>query len=257
MTLLALACAKGSPGVTTLALTLAALLPPPAVLADLDPAGSDLLLRMDTQTGGPLDAEHGLLSLGAAVRRGGAALDPHLQVLAGGLQVLAGIATPEQGVGLGPVWPFVARTLHAHTGTVVADCGRLGAGPPTQPVLDEADAVVLVARSTVEHLSHLRDRVRALQESLRRCRSGQPVGVVVVAQERERSAAADVQRLLDAAALNARVLGMLAHDPKGALVLGGALAGRPGRTTLVRSARALVPAVLALAQGSRVDEVVA
>ena len=247
MALLALASTKGSPGVSTLALALAGLLPWPSLVADLDPAGSDLALRLPAADGRPLDPDLGLLSLGAAVRRGGVNVADHVQQLSGGLPVLVGMSTPEQGSGLGPVWAHVAAALAAHPGTVVADCGRIGSGPVTLPVLAAADAVLLVARAATDQLGHLRERVRALHEEIRRTTgTGPNLGVVLIAPERTRRAGPDVQRLLDAAGLPARVVGVVADDPRGAGVLYGTARGAAGRTTLIRSVRALLPAVAGL-----------
>ena len=70
MALVALASAKGSPGVTTAATVLAALWPRSVLLAECDPAGSDLVVRMTAPGGGALTAERGLVSLAAAGRKG-------------------------------------------------------------------------------------------------------------------------------------------------------------------------------------------
>ena len=67
--LLSLASAKGAPGTTTSAHVLAAVWPVPILLVDADPAGSDLIYRLRADNGLPLDAERGLLSLAAQVRR--------------------------------------------------------------------------------------------------------------------------------------------------------------------------------------------
>ncbi|MFN0280720.1 MAG: hypothetical protein ACKVZ6_01970 [Kineosporiaceae bacterium] len=266
MALVAVASAKGSPGVTTLAVALAGVLPGPVLLADLDPAGSDVWLRYRDRAGHPLDPDRGLLSLAAAAHRGTLDLGQHVQVLAGGLPVLLGLSSPEQAVGLGAAWPHIDVALGGVAGTVVADCGRFtgAATPGVAPFVRTADAVVLVARGDAASLAHLRERVRAVHELRggRRPassgngsgqRAGPPasstsVGVVVVAPVRERGAATDVQRLLDAAGLPARVLGHVADDPRGALALSGAGRGAPGRTDLVRSVRGLVPAVTGLVQ---------
>ncbi len=244
MALVAMISAKGAPGVSTLAVALAAVHPRPAVVADLDPAGGDLALRYRDEQGRPLDPERGLLSLGAAVRHGAADPRPHLQTIAGGLEVLVGIASPEQVTGLGPVWPRVSAVLRATPDRdVFADCGRFTSGSPALPVLVEADAVVIVTRSTLEQLAHLRERVQAVAAVTRAGRRGGPVGVAVIAGARERSVAGDLQRLLDAGGLEAVVLGAVALDPKGAGLLASGRHGGVGRSPLVRSVRSLAPAV--------------
>jgi len=244
MTLTALVSAKGSPGTSTTAALLAGLAPRPTVLADLDPAGGDLVLRHRDPGGRPLVPERGLLSLGAGLRRGpdDQVLAEHLQVVSGGLEVLVGVTSPEQVNGLGPVWQNLAGALRTVAGRdVVADCGRLTAGSPAWPVLTAADGVVLVARSRLEDLAHLRERLRWLLQSLALGGHRVPVGLVLIAPEKDRAAAAECRQLLENARLRARILGTLAQDGKGAEILAGRSSRPAGRTSLVRSARALVP----------------
>lgn len=249
MALVAVASAKGAPGVTTTAVALAAVHPGPSIVADVDPAGGDLVWRYTGADGQPLDTGRGLLSLAAVARHGRAELAPHLQTIAGGLPVLAGVTAPEQVTGLGPVWPQLAHTLGTQAGAdVFADCGRVTAGSPAMPVLLAADAVVLVTRAQVEQLAHLRERVRVLADQSGAGTVRPPVGVVVVAAEKDHApVVADVQRLLDAAGLAARVLGAVAWDERGARLLAGAGHGAAGKTSLVRSVRALSAGVRALA----------
>lgn len=168
----------------------------------------------------------------------------------GGLPVLAGVTAPEQVTGLGPVWPQLAQALAGVSGAeVFADCGRVTAGSPAMPVLLAADAVVLVTRAQVEQLAHLRERVRVLADQTGAGTVRPPVGVVVVAPEKDHSpVVADVQRLLDAAGLAARVLGAVAWDERGARLLAGAGHGSAGKSALVRSVRALSVQVRALAE---------
>jgi cellulose biosynthesis protein BcsQ len=244
MGLLALCSAKGSPGVSTLAVGVAALWPRPAVLVDLDPAGSDLIWRYRDERGEPLDPDRGLLSLGATVRRATATVDPqeHVQVLAGGLPIVAGVTHPDQVTGLGPVWPALADALTRWPHDVVADCGRVVPGSPTIPVLARADAVALVVRSGADGFAQLRERLRALTEALRLGRAGAvPTSVVLVTSDRDRHGEQDLQRLLDAERLGVQVLGRVAQDVAGAAALGGSWSPRVARSMLVRSVRALVP----------------
>jgi MinD-like ATPase involved in chromosome partitioning or flagellar assembly len=249
MALVAVASAKGAPGATTTAVALAAVHPGPSLVADVDPAGGDLVWRYTSVDGRPLDTGRGLLSLAAVVRRGRGDLAPHLQAIAGGLPVLAGVTSPEQVTGLGPVWPQLAQALGSVAGVeVFADCGRVAAGSPAMPVLAAADAVVLVTRAQVEALAHLRERVRVLADQAGAGTVRPPIGVVVVAPEKDhRPVVSDVQRLLDAAGLAGRVLGAVAWDVRGARLLAGAGRGSAGKTPLVRSVRALSTGVRALA----------
>ena len=70
MALIVVASDKGSPGVTTTAITLAAVWPRRALLAELDPSGGDVALRLRGPRGAPLSPEVGLISLAVGVRRG-------------------------------------------------------------------------------------------------------------------------------------------------------------------------------------------
>ena len=253
MALVVVASAKGAPGVTTLTVALGALTPG-AIVADLDPDGGDLALRYGRDDGAPLDPDLGLLSLAASLRRDHTdAVSPtgpveeHLQVADGGLDVLLGVTGPDQAVGLGPLWSPLARAL-AETGrTVFADCGRLGPSSPAMPVLMQADAVLLLARAELEELAHLRERLRFLTATLPGRYAGPArIGVVLVAGERDRAAGPRTEQLLRASGLAVPVLGLIADDPRGAARVRGMHGGRAGRTTLVRSIRSLLPAVMAL-----------
>lgn len=235
MSVFAFGSVKASPGVTTALLALAAAWPPDrrVVVAELDPDGGDVAAWYD------LPAQPGLLSYAAAGRRD---LRPdtilaHTQPLPdlGGVQVLAGPASPEQveaalatllGAGLG-------ERLHGVTETdVLVDCGRLRPGSPVTGLLASAAATVLVARSTLAEVAHLRPRAAAL-------RTRRPVLLLIG----DRPYTADEV----AAALDVPVLGVLAHDPRGA----GTLAGhRDGARGLARSklARSAVPVAQRLVQ---------
>jgi cellulose biosynthesis protein BcsQ len=252
MTLVAIASAKGAPGVTTLTVALAALTSG-AVAADLDPDGGDLALRYRAEDGVPLDPDTGLLSLAASLRRDQTGVvdatepvEEHLQIAAGGLAVLVGVAAPDQALGLGPLWSPLARALSETGRLVFADCGRVGPSAPTMPVLLQADAVILLARAELEELAHLRERLRYLSAVLPARPGPTHLGVVLVAAERDRSAAPRTEQLLRSSGLQVPVLGTVADDRRGAGSLRG-LGGRAGRSTLVRSVRSLLTPVAALA----------
>ena len=252
MALLAIAADKGSPGVTTTATALAAVWPRPVMLAETDPSGGDLVYRGTAVHGGPLDPNTGLLSLAATARRGLAPqqLWQHSQRLAGGLDVLVGLAVAEQSAGLTGLWPSLGRafgrlTEQAPGGPdaiggqdcdVLADCGRLGPDSPTLDLLPEASLVLLVARTEPEQLARARDRALALSQRLR---SGPPVGVLLIVDPKHsHRLTGQVDSLLHEA--GARVLGVLADDPAGAEQLAGRRRGAVGKSLLVRSARQVV-----------------
>jgi hypothetical protein len=229
MALIAVAADKGAPGVTTACLALTLVWPRPVLLAECDPAGGDLVYRLPAARGGQLDPGRGLLSLAVAARRG---LAPdqvleHAQKLRGGLDVLVGVVTAEQGARLPDC-------------DVIADCGRVGADGPHYDLLAYASSVVLVTRASLEEVVRLRERVAAVTGALAlRHRQGIPVGVLVVADHRRFHAALTETGQALGPAGAARILGGLAYEPRAAEALGGEQNGRLGRSLLLRTARDL------------------
>jgi len=243
MALIAVAADKGAPGVTTACLALTLVWPRAVLLAECDPAGGDLVYRLPGARGGQLDPGRGLLSLAVAARHGlspGQVLE-HAQKLRGGLDVLAGVVTAEQGTGLEPLWgPVGAALARLPDCDVIADCGRIGADGPHYDLLAYASSVVLVTRASLEEVVRLRERLAAVTGALAlRHRQGIPVGVVVVAGHRRFHAAlAETGQALGPGA-GARILGGLAYEPKSAEALGGEQNGHLGRSLLLRTARDL------------------
>jgi MinD-like ATPase involved in chromosome partitioning or flagellar assembly len=248
MALVAFCSAKGAPGVTTTALAAAALWPRPVLLADCDAAGGDVALRLPSATGRPVDPEVGMLSLTPLARRG---LTPdtvlaHRQVLAGGTEVLAGLASPEQARAVGQLWSVFADALDTLPGTdVLADCGRIGADPVVLPVLARAALVVVVVRPTVSGVVHTRERLRSLEAVLRPHGVGPRVGALVVAPAGDTREVEGVYASLRTELPWVEPLGHLADDAKGAGLFEGHEVSRPDRTMLVRSARAVVGGIAA------------
>jgi hypothetical protein len=242
MALIAVAADKGSPGVTTTALALAAVWPRPVLLAECDPAGGDLVYRLPAADGGRLDPRRGLLSLAVAARRG---LQPqqtweHVQKLDGGLDVLAGVTNADQGAGLNLLWGPVGRVLAANTqADVIADCGRIGVDGPAYDLLAEATLVVLVTRASLGEVVRLRDRAAAIGAGLqKRNRPGLLADVVVIADSKHfRTSIAEIGEALSQTSAPARVAGGLAHDPKGADLLRGEWGGKLDKSLLIRTAR--------------------
>jgi len=242
MGLIAVTGSKGSPGVTTTAVALAAVWPRPAVLADCDPAGGDVALRLAAPDGRPLRRDIGLLGLAAQLRTGGPhglSGGEHLQLAAGGLSVLAGVSTPSQAAALAPLWPGVAtalKTLGDDGEDTIVDCGRYLPDGFADAVLAAADVIVVVARATVEGVTHLRGLL-----------AGMPVGdgrhvsaaAKVVVIDKDPTAAAEVEHALRAGGCAATVAGAIAFDPIGAAGLAGIPTRRLDRTPLIGSARRL------------------
>ncbi|MET8983198.1 hypothetical protein ABZX85_47270 [Streptomyces sp. NPDC004539] len=207
---------KGSPGVTTTSVGLAAGWPSGGhpVVVECDPAGGDLLARFR------LEAGSGVVSLAAAARhRAGPGLVwQHTQRLPGGLPVAAGPVGAEQArtslAQLTRRGSEVLRWAANRPGTVViADCGRLDPDSPAWKVIEGADALLLLSGAYDDALAHVATRWPATASRVPRAcfvlvGDGYPTDEVV--------------RELDIA-----VTARLPHDPKGAALLGG----RPGRRT--------------------------
>jgi hypothetical protein len=250
MALIAVAADKGAPGVTTSAVAMAAVWPRPVLLAECDPAGGDIVYRLPGADGQWLDPRRGLLSLAVAARRG---LQPaqvweHAQKLHGGLDVLAGVASAEQGAGLEALWDVVGGLLaKVPQADVIADCGRIGGDGPFYDLLAEADAIVLITRASLADVVRLRDRTVALASALhRRGRSRTRVSVVVIADHKTfKTALAEVGHAIGSGTGPASVIGALAYEPKSAEQLRGQWGGKLDRSLLVRTAREIVSQIAA------------
>ena len=262
MALIIVAGDKGSPGVTTSAVALAAAWPRRAVVAECDPHGGDLVYRLAAEHGGPLDPNTGLLSLALAARHGFEThnLPQHLQRVNGGMDVLLGLGAAEQAAAMAPLWQRLGRSFDQfadlrygearYGGDVIADCGRVGPDSPTLEMMRFAAMVLLVARADAEQIAHVRDRVNGLSQKLHGNQGSTisvarpPIGVVLIAPPRDaKRVAAQVGELLVATAGGAEVLGVLAQDPEGAAALNGRGRARIDRSLLIRSARDVATSV--------------
>lgn len=247
MTVFALFSDKGSPGVTTLALALAATWPRAVTIAECDPAAGDLALRLTDEAGRPrLAAGSGLLALAAAARRDPTrALDEHavpVPDLPHAL-VVTGPTTPEQGAGIVDLWPAIAAAFtEPGRGDVLADLGRLHPGSPAAPIAAAADVLVGVSRGDAAGVLRMRDRLRYVLDTLpEKVGVARRAVVVLVVDDRQSAEAVSSMRaVLDHARVPAAVLGYLAYDPGAVHALQhGRLGPRVERSLLLRSARYL------------------
>ncbi|MBP2474844.1 MinD-like ATPase involved in chromosome partitioning or flagellar assembly [Crossiella equi] len=220
--LVAVLSVKGSPGVTTFSVALAARWPSPsrALLVEADPSGGDVGTRFS------LESAPGLVSLAVAARRSDdpALLWQHAQALPGGLPVVAAppdadraraalsaLADPTTGAG-------VLRTAaSAPDAVVIVDCGRIDAGSPAMPIVRSADAMVLLTRAHADDLAHLARRLPAIGRW-----TAHPAMLLVG----EGYSTAEVAR-----ELGVLPLGRVPDDPHGAAVL----CGRPSTLRWGRS----------------------
>lgn len=245
--------AKGSPGVTTATMAIGALWPRKVLVVDADPAGGDLALRLPQVDGSPTEPGTGLLSLAPLARRGLTAdtVLGHRQILAGGLEIIAGLTDPAQSRALAPLWRDFAGAFDTLPGgDALVDLGRLaGLDPVEMPLLQRSRLIVLVLRPTVSQVLHARERLRVLDQWVGSSQqhAGVPrVGVLVVAGPSDQHDAVGAVETLRDAAPWAESLGHLAFDPAGAAVFEGGSVRRPERTLLIRTAREVTERIVSL-----------
>jgi len=167
--LIAVISVKGSPGVTTFSVALAACWPGPAarvLLVEADPSGGDVATRFS------LASTPGVASLAAAARR---STDPglawqHAQALPGGLAVVTTspdadqaraaltALVPDATAGVG----VVRRAADAVQAVVIADCGRIDPESPSMPIVRSADVLIVLSRAGADDLAHLARRLPAV-----------------------------------------------------------------------------------------------
>lgn len=242
--LVALASAKGSPGVTSAALALAAAWGRPVVLVEADPSGADLTFRCRAAYGGAVYASKGLVTLAAAVRSGNPdpeVLGRHAEMLACGVRLLQGLTSPGQARALAGLWTHVADACRDSAEDVIVDLGRLEASTSTMPVARAADVVLPVAAASLESVMHLHEN---LAETLPAVRYGEHTTVLPLLVGPDGSAerdCADLDDLLTRAARPAMASLPMARDPRALarLEAGERPGGRLGRTMLLRRARHL------------------
>ncbi|MGH3719413.1 MAG: chromosome partitioning protein [Pseudonocardiaceae bacterium] len=218
--LVAVCSLKGSPGVTTFSVALAALWPVQArcVLVECDPSGGDVATRFG------LASSPGLVSLAAAARRSS---DPgllwqHTQALPGDLAVVVAPTGADQSLAAltalapeGSGGAGVLRLAAQATDTVViADCGRVDPTSPALPIVRSADVTLLLSRAHADDLAHLVTRLSEVSRW-----SSRP-GLLLVG---EGYSAAEVSRELGVPAM-----GRIPEDRHAAAVLCGRPGGRGG-----------------------------
>lgn len=239
MSLVAVAAAKGAPGVTTAATALAAVWPATAILADCDPSGGDIALRLRDNDGRWLVRDRGIVGLAAAIRTQAddGDLQRQVQTAAGGVPVLVGVDSPAQAARIGESWSEIAEQLATLPGMdVIADCGRLLPELTHQHIVARADALLLVTTPSLEGVAHLRHLVEALSES----RQADAIHVAVVADaDKSQQQVADVTVALDRAGCTGVRVHALARDASAAAALAGVPTRGLDRSALVSSARTL------------------
>ncbi len=242
MPLIALASVKGSPGVTTTCLALAAAWPGQRRLViEADPAGGDL---------GPwlgLPPAPGLTGLAAAARHDHSSdvAWQHARELGGGLHLVIAPAGAEQAgaclAALAGNGSPVFASLAAGPEVVVADCGRLDPGSPALAIAAAADITLLMVRPQVSELSHLALRTEGLS------RAGASLALLLAPDAGRGPTEASYPAGEIAATLDIPVQASMPADPRGAadLVAGRADMHKIRRAPLARAAASLAAGLAA------------
>lgn len=165
MATVCLTSASGSPGVTTTAVGMAFSWPRPVLLVEADPTGGSGVLAGFLRGTTPYDA--GLIELALSPLGTADALRDVVRPLSPNVSLVAGIRSHPQATALRDVWePLAAalRELDDNGQDVIVDAGRLGLmGSPT-PLLDAADAALLVTRATLPAISTARSWAETVRQ---------------------------------------------------------------------------------------------
>ena len=231
---------KGSVGVTTAALTLAAVWPDgrgAPVVVECDPGGGDVAARFG------LEVIPGVVSLAAELERFGPAgtgdqVGGHTQELPGGLRVLVAPTSPEEmRLPLERLAEDLPRLALGEVDLIV-DCGRLEASAMRQRtavlrLIQRCGLMVVVVRPELAALQHLNVWLPTLRSL--------DVEVLALLSGRGPYSPEEI-----AATMDLRVIGALPHDRAAADVVGGASGPRPDRSALFRAARPAGAAIAAV-----------
>jgi hypothetical protein len=230
MAMVMVASVKGSPGVTTTAIGMTATWRRSAILAELDPSGGDIRYRLNGPGGRPLSRDPSLVTFGQDLGDAPDVRD-YVQGLRSGIEVLLGLHSAEESLALDDRWAAVGGLLSVvPQRDVIADCGRLHPGGPTELLFPSAAALLVVTRPTVDGVAHLRSCLESLE-------SPPPTYVAVVTGATDTRSPRQVQLILEEAGLDALVLGRVAYDSVAAGTLAGAWNARLSRSWLIRSCR--------------------
>lgn len=207
---LGLVSAKGSPGVTTLAIGAASVMG--AIAVELDPAGGDVECWV-----GPV-GEPGLIRVAGALRHmadpNGVLADHAAEVRPGLRVVLAPTGGEQAASTLMAIGKRLAPAMRGEDGSVVLDGGRWNRTQPTASRLAGCDVVAVALAPTLGGVAHSRGTINALRDSL-----GVPVVGVLIGDRGYSPGEV-------AGELDVPVAGSIAWDQRGAQAL---ITGGPSR----------------------------
>lgn len=219
MAVIALASAKGSPGVTTTAVALTLIWPRPVLLVEADVSGSSSILA--GYFGGRVRHDHGLVDLAAAHRQGRLSTGVRDAAISigdrGNAKFLPGLINSAQVSTVAQLWEplaVVLRGLDANGVDVIIDAGRLGVSGGPAALLREADATVLVMRTDLPAIAAARARAGVLREDLTSRGAGEDTAWALLVGENRPFGGRDVQ-----ARTGLPVAATVAWDPTAAQVV--------------------------------------
>jgi hypothetical protein len=217
MSVIVLASASGSPGVTTTALGLALGWSRPALLVEADPTGGSSVAAGYLR-GGIVPPE-AMIEL-AMAPQADAVLETlpkvSLPLPGSSSKWVPGTRSHEQARSLLPLWePLNAalRSLESTGQDVIVDAGRLGLFGSPEPLLYGADLALLLTRSDMVSLSGARSWAETLRERFARAGGLPSLGLVLVGEGRPFRAREVAQ------VLQIPVVTTVAWDPDAAAVL--------------------------------------
>lgn len=213
--LVSMVSVKGAPGVTTLALGLAARWPQgEAVVVEADPAGGDLSARFG------IAHDPGLAAMALSARHAGQVPETAgwLQRLPCGVEAVLAAPGAAASASLSALASRGGELLGALGAgrSVVVDAGRWWPDSPATALLAACDVVLLVAQPRLDDIRQCQARMPALAAQ------GREVGLVLVGEPGPWSASEI------ASVVGVPLAGVVPLDRQGAGVLGGQLVPRRG-----------------------------
>ncbi|KQW42704.1 hypothetical protein ASC77_23540 [Nocardioides sp. Root1257] len=157
MALVCLTSASGSPGVTSTAVGLAFCWPRPVLLVEADPTGGSGILAGFLK--GTASYDGGLIELALSPRAPTDALREVARPLSPQVSLVAGTRSHGQAMALRGVWEPLATALvdlEASGRDVIVDAGRVGLVGTPDPLLESADATLLLTRTNLPSISAAR-----------------------------------------------------------------------------------------------------
>lgn len=190
MALIVLTSASGAPGVTTTAVGLTLAWQHSVIMVDADPGAYQAVLAGYLQ--GQVATGKGLQRVAEAHRD----RRPLAEVVSDETVPLAddptvsrrlvpGFARPANAGLFGPVWPDLAETFvrYERAGIdVIVDAGRMDARGLPQPLVDRADVVALVMRTSLRSIAAARNHASQLREQSRLSGVDSNLGLVLIGE---------------------------------------------------------------------------